>query len=108
MICAMLNVDFKQQSILFIVIEKENLDRMKKADPITLESVKSGGVLGQPKYPKDFSMLIAYEEECAEIYNLAKRGDAFEILRFLERGRVFDPATDGAKNVIKLDTREPN
>jgi hypothetical protein len=107
MICAMLNIDPKQQSILFIVIEKDNLDRMKKADPITLESIKSGGILGQPKYPKDFSLLVAYEEEGDELYKLVQKGDAFEILRFLERGRVFDPNVDGKVHAVKLN-KEPN
>jgi hypothetical protein len=103
MICAMLNIDPQQKSILFIVIEKDNLDRMKKADPITIESVKSGGILGQPKYPKDFSLLVAYEDDSPELYKLMQKGNPYDILQYLERGRVFDPNVDGKVHVVKLN-----
>jgi hypothetical protein len=107
MICAMLNIEELGQSILFIVIEKDNLERMKKADPITLESYRNGGILGGPKYPNDFNLLIAYEEETSELYQLVKAGNPAFILRYLERGRVFDPNTDGKHHAIKLN-KEPN
>jgi hypothetical protein len=107
MICAMLNLDELQRSILFVAIEKENMDRMKQADPITLESIRNGGVLGEPKYPHDFNILIAYEEDEVELYKIAKTGNPALILQFLERGRVFDKNVDGKVHAIKLN-KEPN
>jgi hypothetical protein len=107
MICAMINIDEVSRSVLLVVIEKENLDRMKRADPITLESIPSGGILGRPKYPNDFNLLVAYEEESAELYKLVQTGSGADLLRYLERGRVFDPNTDGKHHTVKLN-KEPN
>jgi hypothetical protein len=93
MVMAMLDIDERKQTVLVIVIEKDNLDRMAKADPITLESVKKGGMLPVPKYPSDFSILIAYEEDDAELYRMAK--DGRNLLYWLERGRKWKPDVDG-------------
>lgn len=102
MIAAMLDVNELQQSILFIVIERDNLERMKKADPITLESVSHGGLLPVPKYPQDFSILIAYEEDDDELYRRARAGNTGELIRWLERGRQFIPGLDGKKEAFKI------
>jgi hypothetical protein len=101
----MLDIVEVERSILLVVFEKENLERMKKADPITLESIASGGILGLPKYPKDFNILIAYEEDDAELYRMAKVGDVGAMLRWLERGRVYDKDKDGKHHTMKLNTR---
>lgn len=103
MITVPINLPGDQRSILLIVIERENLDRMKKADPITLESGSLGGlVMPLVKYPANLSLLIAYEEDDVELYSLARKNDVFAIVEWLERGKVFDPKMDGPENVIKL------
>ena len=101
MIAAMLNVDPLKQSILVVVIEGDNLDRMKKADPITLESTKEGGLLEPPKYPLNLSLLIAYEEDQDELYRRAKT-NAVEMLKWLERGRVFIKGVDGKVEAFRI------
>jgi hypothetical protein len=103
MIAATLNDDKTFYSVLMVVIEKTNLDRMKLADPITLESIGRGGlILDKIRYPLNFSILIAYEEDDAELYRLAREGNAGEILKWLERGRTWDPKTDGQANMASL------
>jgi hypothetical protein len=101
MIAAMINIDEFQQSILLVVIERDNLERMKKADAATLESVNQGGVLIPPRYPQNFGALIAYEEDDAELYRRAK-GNPVELLQWLERGRKFIKGLDGAENVFSI------
>jgi hypothetical protein len=98
---AMLNLEESKQSILLVVIERDNLDRMKKADPITLESVNVGGLLEPPKYPEKFSMLLAYEDDDDEVYKRV-RGDRMEFLRWLERGRKFIKGVDGIEHTFTL------
>ena len=88
MIAAMVNIRERMQSVLIVVIEKDNLDRMRTGDPATLESLQSGGVLVPPMFPLNLSMLIFYEEDDVELYTKAQ-GDPLEFLRWLERGRKF-------------------
>lgn len=94
MIMTMLNIDEQKKSILFVVIETANLERMKKADPITLESPASGGILPAPKYPQDFSVVFAYEPDSDELYKMARKG-GIALLKWLERGRKWIPGVDG-------------
>jgi hypothetical protein len=101
MIAGMLNLDHRHSSILIVVIERENLDRIKKADPITMGSVKKGGWLEIPKYPQDFSIFLAYEEDQDELYRRA-RADRGKFLEWLERGRVFIKDVDGVEHTFKI------
>ena len=99
----MIDISELRRSILVVVIEKDNLDRMEKADPITLESRPQGGMLPAPGYPHDFSILIAYEADDAALYAKAKAGGP-ELLQWLERGRVFKPGIDGKGEAFKVNT----
>jgi hypothetical protein len=107
MLAAMINIKELRQTILVVVIETDNLERMKEADPITLESHAAGGLLPTPLYPLNFSVLIAYEEDTDELQRQAKIGGA-AFLNWLERSRKFDPAKDGVKNARPLVTKEMN
>jgi hypothetical protein len=97
MIAAMLNIKEMQTSILVVVIEPENLERMKTGDPATLESLSKGGILAPPLFPLNFSTLIAYEPDTTELY-IKAQGPALEFLQWLERGRVFIKGKDGVEN----------
>jgi hypothetical protein len=101
MIAAMLNVPGLNESILLVVIERDNLERMRTADPITLESIQKGGILSAPHYPMSFSVLVAYEEDDAELYRMAK-GPPLELLKWLERGRKWVPGLDGKENSFSI------
>jgi hypothetical protein len=97
MIAAMVNDAKAARSILVVVIEPTNLERMRQADPVTLESRPAGGILLPPLFPMNFSVLIAYEEDTEKLQEMVKE-DGYKALKWLERGRRFDPATDGTKN----------
>jgi hypothetical protein len=102
MIAAVVDIDEKQQSIVIVVIEADNLARMKQADPITLESIKAGGALVAPRYPANLSLLIAYEEDDAELYRIARSHNALDLIKYLERGWEFKPAIDGKDKMFHI------
>jgi hypothetical protein len=104
MIYAMLNIDATKESIIIVVIEPENLRRMDRADPISIESANRGGLMKVPKYPEALSLLIAYERD-DELYRLVRDGDLVELLRWLERGRQFIRGLDGKENSFKIPMR---
>lgn len=97
----MVNFDELKQSILYVVLEEDNLRRMNLADPVTLESAKKGGLLPRPVYPENFSVLIAYERDTDELYRKAQEGGAI-LLKWLERGRVFKPGVDGVGEAFRI------
>ena len=96
MIVATVDLANPDRTVLVVVIEKENFDRMQKADPITLESRQQGGkVMPMIRYPENLSILIAYEEDQPELYRIAQAGDLGKLLTFLERNREWKPEVDG-------------
>ena len=107
MISAMLNIDATKQSILVVVIEPENLERMKEGDPITLMPSLMGGVLPPMKYPDNFALLVAYEENQEELYKAAS-GTMAELMTYLERGFKFLPidGAEKARHVLKMGKSE--
>lgn len=100
MIMSMVELDERKQTILYVIIERENLARMEKADPITLESIAEGGMLPAPRYPANFSVLIAYEPDSEELYKMAQRPPM--LIRWLERGRKYIRGLDGKENSFKM------
>lgn len=102
MIFSMLNNDEKRESIIILVIERENLERMRRADPITVESPQRGGIMQTPKYPEQLSMLVAYEGDDTELYRRVGTGNLLELLGWLKRGWRFDPERDGKDNAFSL------
>lgn len=101
MLVSSIDIHEQRRTLLLIVIEKENFERMKNADPITLESVNEGGWLPIPTYPANFSILIAYEENDEELYKRAKSGGA-AFLAYLERNRKWKPEVDGVQHIMKI------
>lgn len=88
MIIAQFDSDQEQATYLMLILERENLDRMKLADPITLES---GAFLKPITYPANFHLMIAYEDEVDHIYALAHAGKNRELLKYVMRGYKFIP-----------------
>lgn len=102
-----LPINVGDESFLIIIIERENLDRMREADPITLESKTRGGqILARVANPHNLSIVIAYEEDEVELYKLLRAGDAAAILRYVERGRKWNPETDGPENIVSFGKGE--
>lgn len=100
MLITMLNFEtfVPPRSVLVVVIEKDNFSRMQCADPITLESSERGGMMPPIKFPENFSMLLAYEEDQPELYRIGATGDSIALLRYLERNRKWEPNKDGVEN----------
>ncbi len=99
MIATLINNDANQESILVIVIESANLERMKRADPITLETTPLKGLLPVPKYPERFGVMIAYEEDEVELYKHAAAGT---ILGYIGRGFKFNRDLDGTERAFSM------
>ena len=102
MIAAMVNFDDQKQTILVIVIEPDNFERMKEADPVTLESTTEGGWLQPPQFPFNFSILFGYETNQEELHSKAKTLNPAEFIKWLERGRKFIPGVDGVQHVHRI------
>jgi hypothetical protein len=101
----MVNDPEKRESILVIVIEQDNLERMREADPITLETKLSGGVLPVPEYPDRLRILIAYEEDDVKLWQLARSNNLGDLLHYLARGWKFKRGLDGTEHSFKLNTK---
>jgi hypothetical protein len=101
MIMTQLDLPERQQSLLLVVFTSFNLERMAMGDPITLESVREGGLLKPFMYPNNVSLLIGYEPDEVELYRRAN-GDTLELLRWLERGRKFIKGVDGTENTFSM------
>jgi hypothetical protein len=104
MIMSMVNLELELRSVLLVIIEKDNLERMQKADPVTLESFARGGGLQYPAFPRNLSVLIAYEEDQPKLYELAKAANkdaegVMALFKYLERGREFIEGKDGMKHI---------
>lgn len=104
MIASVINFSQQERSLILIVLERDNLDRMKSADPVTLETKELYGVLDPPAYPNRLSLIIAYEEDDAELYRMATQADASELMNYLSRGIKFLPE-DGSSKAFVLNRR---
>jgi len=102
MVYTTLDIDETGESIIVIIIQPENLRRMRDTDPITLESANRGGLMRVPKYPQQLSLLIAYEKDEDEIYRMVREGRIGDLMRHLERGRKFLPGVDGSQNSFRI------
>jgi hypothetical protein len=83
-----------KSSFLVLVIEPDNLERMKTADPITLRPQSVGGFIQPIKYPANFGVLVAFESDVARLYEL--RNDAGALVEYLSRGYKFN-SLDGVR-----------
>lgn len=106
MMLTLLNNDERKESYLVIVLQADNLKRMRRADPVTIESVACGGVLPTAKYPDKLMMLVAYEEEEVELYRVAKEGSLGDLLTFLRRGYRYDRDVDGTHRAFSINERK--
>jgi hypothetical protein len=76
----------KGESLLVIVIEQDNLERMAKADPITLKSKRGGGILVPAEHPENLRVVVALEKDSAHVYEFLERQDRAGLLQYLMRG----------------------
>jgi hypothetical protein len=78
--------NFTGESLLVVVIERDNLERMEHADPITLRSARFGGVLGTIEYPDNLRVIVAFESDSGHLYEFLQRQDKNGLLQYLMRG----------------------
>jgi len=93
----------KITTLLIVVLEEENLERMQTGDPFDLQArtLNTKSVdLSQPVSTLD--LVICYERDINEVYK--RMGDLPALLRYLERQRHHQPG-DGTAPVSVKDKR---
>ena len=103
MIVTGVDIDAIKASLIIIVIQPDNLERMHQHDPITLETRKAGGVLPVVKYPENLNLLIAYEEQDQELLKIVDGGSIGDLIEFLRRGYKFIRGLDGTHLAYKIN-----
>jgi hypothetical protein len=86
--------------VLVLILEKENLERMKSADPFDMQLRKydnSFPMLGRQagrwaaRPISELDIVIAYEEDQETIQRFARTNDIEGLIAWLERGRKIKP-----------------
>jgi len=73
--------------VLILVLDDENVGRMKDADPVDLDVLKYF-VAARAKFPvSKFELLICYEKDIAPLVEMQRRNDLKGIFDWLQRGR---------------------
>lgn len=99
-----LPLNLGKRSVLVIIIEPNNFERMKLGDPLTLMPKEQGGVL-DIKNPENLEIVIAYEEDLQLLYEMAGRGDVAGVLKRISRGFRQIKGVDGVKAAAVNGTR---
>ena len=93
----------KLTTLLIVVLEEENLERMRAGDPFDVQArtINTQSVdLSQPVSSLD--LVICYERDINEVYK--RMHNLPELLRYLERDRHHQPG-DGTAPVSVKDKR---
>jgi hypothetical protein len=77
--------------VVVMILEKENLDRMKEADPfdVHFRAYRRHMNIHRPIGELDF--ILAYEEDTNAILEFKRKNDLLGLLCWLERGRKVLP-----------------
>lgn len=75
-----------QPRTIVVVIEQNNMDRMVKSDPITLETQALGGFLPSVMQPDQLQIVIAYEPASEALYEVMRTDDMDAVWKYLYRG----------------------
>jgi hypothetical protein len=90
----MVNDDQAQRSMLYVILAKENVERMAQADPAVLPSTSAGGLIETVKYPANFYIFLCYEPDTGLLMEALSEGNTAHLMSFLLRGyKVLE--TDG-------------
>jgi hypothetical protein len=73
--------------VVVLILEKENLDRMKEADPFDIQFRDYRGHMNIHRPISDLDFVIAYEEDTNKILDFKRSNDIGALLKWLERGR---------------------
>lgn len=72
--------------VLVAILEKENVDRMRQADPLDFQVRNCSGVDHSARL-RDLEIVIAYEEDLNQMIEFQKNRDLVGFIKWLERGR---------------------
>lgn len=89
--------------VLVMVLEKENLDRMRDGDPLDFQPRNLGKRLNQFRQVRDLDIIIAYEEDLTKLMDFQRRQDLPGLIAYLERGRVHRPGDALPPTVLRKD-----
>lgn len=89
MIQTIANDPENKRTYLVVIIERDNFERMKRADPITINPLLEGGTLPPIMFPERFNIVIAYEEDAGPVYEALRRNDMGAVIRHVTRGFTF-------------------
>ena len=92
MIALAYNDEDERMTLLYIVIENSNLERMGTGDPITLpprhqpdESQRSMTAMDSVKYPQNLGIIVCYEPDSARLNELMAKGHTGALMNYLVR-----------------------
>lgn len=73
--------------VLVLVLEKENMDRMKEADPfdVHFSAYKSHIPVDRPI--RQLDIIVAYEEDTNTLMEFQSKNDLAGLMKWLHRGR---------------------
>jgi len=74
-------------TILVVILDRDNLDRMREGDPFDLRTIAYGDHLPLDRPIRDLDIVIAYEEDVEPLLKFKETGDLAGLWRHLERGR---------------------
>ena len=77
--------------IVVMILEKENLDRMREADPFDVHFSAYRGQMNVNRQIRELDFVIAYEEDTAKIIAFKQKNDLAGLIAWLERGRKIIP-----------------
>lgn len=77
--------------VVFVVLEKENLERMRKGDPCDLQFTNYKAFLPVEQPISQLDLVIAYEEDKNSLMKFKAANDIAGLLKWLERGRKHQP-----------------
>lgn len=84
--------------MLVIVLQPDNLERMRQADPFDVQARTLARSEDDParrlwvdRPIRDLDIIVAYEEHTEAMLQFAEHDDLPGLLRYLERGRVHRP-----------------
>lgn len=76
---------------LVIILEAENLKRMREGDPLDFQPHVLGNHFNMHRSIRDLTIIVAYEEDLKPIMQFQKVNDLVGLMTYLERGRRHEP-----------------
>lgn len=80
-----INNDHEKVSIAYLILEKNNLDRMATGDPVTMPPWDLSNILSTVKYPQNIGIVICYEPDSALLRALVETDSLLGLLDHLTR-----------------------